>query len=164
MKIFALNILGYLVTSSDVQLGKSAHIVNALLKARWWCYDTIHQVISIFGENPSWQSLFSDKRSVECTVQSRFSDTKFSGNLFSMQLFSTMFSFFFCPWKIEKTTQKSCSESAQTPFSHCPAQATANSPKLIFHVMKFRDQTSVLLSVVKCTVRLIESTRYFGNV
>ena len=88
MKIFALNILGYLVTSSDVQLGKSAHIVNALLKARWWCYDTIHQVISIFGENPSWQSLFSDKRSVECTVQSRFSDTTFSGNL--------LFSGYFC--------------------------------------------------------------------
>ena len=38
----------------------------------------------------------------------------------------------------------------QTPFSHCPAQATANSPKLIFHVMKFRDQTSVLLSVMLC--------------
>ena len=54
----------------------------------------------------------------------------------------------FCPWKIEKTTQKSCSESAQTPFSHSPAQATANSPELILHNKKFRDQTSVLLSVV----------------
>ena len=50
----------------------------------------------------------------------------------------------FCPWKIEKTTQKSCSESSQTPFSHSPAQATAHSPKLIFHIMKFGDQTSVL--------------------
>ena len=47
----------------------------------------------------------------------------------------------FCLWKIENTTQKSCSESAQTPFSH--------SPKLIFHIKKLRDQTSVLLSVGK---------------
>ena len=54
---------------------------------------------------------------------------------------------FFCPWKIEKTTQKSCSESAQTPFSHGPAQATAHSPKLISHIKKFRNQTSVLSSV-----------------
>ena len=53
------------------------------------------------------------------------------------------------PWKIEKNTQKSCSESAQTPFSHSPVQATAHNPKLIFHIMKFRDQTSVLLSVLK---------------
>ena len=48
---------------------------------------------------------------------------------------------------MEKTTQKSCSESAQTPFSHSPAQASAHSRKLIFHITKFRDQTSVHLSV-----------------
>ena len=53
----------------------------------------------------------------------------------------------FCPLKIEKTSQKSCSESAQTPFSHGLAQATAHSPKLISHIKKFRDHTSVLLSV-----------------
>ena len=34
------------------------------------------------------------------------------------------------------------------PFSHSPAQATANSQKLIFHIMRSWDQTSVLLSVV----------------
>ena len=55
---------------------------------------------------------------------------------------------FFCPWKIEKNTQKSCSESAQTPFFHSPATTSAHSPKLIFHNMKYRDQTSVLLSVL----------------
>ena len=68
-----------------------------------------------------------------------------------MQLFSAdakiyiKFFFFqiFCPRKIEKNTPKSCSESTQTPFSHGPA----HSPKLISHIMKFRDQTSVLLSV-----------------
>jgi hypothetical protein len=34
------------------------------------------------------------------------------------------------------------------PFFHSPAQTTAHSPELIFHIMKSRDQTSVLLSVV----------------
>ena len=58
------------------------------------------------------------------------------------------FFFFFSPWKIEKNTQKSCSESAQTPFSHGPAQATAHSPKLISHIKKFRDQTSVQCSLI----------------
>ena len=54
-----------------------------------------------------------------------------------------IFLLIFCPWKIEKKQQKSCSESAQTPFSHSPAQASA----LTSHIMKFRDQTSVLLCV-----------------
>ena len=34
-----------------------------------------------------------------------------------------------------------------TPFFHSPAQTTAHSAELIFHIMKSRDQTSVLLSV-----------------
>ena len=34
------------------------------------------------------------------------------------------------------------------PFFHRPAQTTAHSPELIFHIMKSRDQTSVLLSVI----------------
>ena len=46
----------------------------------------------------------------------------------------------------------SCSESAQTPFSHGLAQATAHSPKLISHIKKLRDQTSVLLSVMPMRV------------
>ena len=33
------------------------------------------------------------------------------------------------------------------PLFHSPAQTTAHSPELIFHIMKSRDQTSVLLSV-----------------
>ena len=63
-----------------------------------------------------------------------------------MQLFSAdamVFSKKNLPRKSEKNTQKSCSESAQTPFSHSPAQATANSPELIFHIIKSRDQTTV---------------------
>jgi hypothetical protein len=34
-----------------------------------------------------------------------------------------------------------------TLFFHSPAQTTAHSPEWIFHIMKSRDQTSVLLSV-----------------
>ena len=71
-----------------------------------------------------------------------------------MQLFSaeaTMFSKRikkkFWPAKSEKTGLKSYSLSAQTLLSHSPAQTTAHSQELIFHIMKSRDQTSVLLSV-----------------
>ena len=39
----------------------------------------------------------------------------------------------FWPRKVEKTTQISCSESAQTPFSHGPAQAGHSpQPKIDF--------------------------------
>ena len=69
---------------------------------------------------------------------------------------------FFWPRKSEKTTQKSCSESAQTPFSRGPAQTTAHSPKLISHIRKFRDETSVLLSVFSTNPR-IQSSHFFQN-
>ena len=39
------------------------------------------------------------------------------------------------------------SPKIQTLLFHSPAQTTAHSPELIFHIMKSRDQTSVLLSV-----------------
>ena len=42
---------------------------------------------------------------------------------------------------------KSCSLLAQTLLFHSPAQTTAHSPELIFHIMNSRDQTSILLSV-----------------
>ena len=42
---------------------------------------------------------------------------------------------FFCPWKIEKNTKKSCSWLAQTHLFHSPAQATAHSLILIFILM-----------------------------
>ena len=77
----------------------------------------------------------------QCTRSDIFSPKKWyfwKKNLRTLQCFQNFYFFLFCPWKIEKTTQKSCSESAQTPFSHGPAQATAHSPKLIFHIMKLR--------------------------
>ena len=41
---------------------------------------------------------------------------------------------------------------------HSPAQTTAHSPELIFHIMKSRDQTSVLLSVVRPYLAIIGLT------
>ena len=54
---------------------------------------------------------------------------------------------FFAYEKLKKTTKKSCSESAQTPFFPQSSPGNSPQPKIVFHVMKFRDQTSVLLSV-----------------
>ena len=56
---------------------------------------------------------------------------------------------FFVPVYIVKisTVPKKLLRIGPDPFFHSPAQATVHSPKLIFHVMKFRDQKSVLLSV-----------------
>ena len=74
--------------------------------------------------------------------------------LFSMLLFSAdaiVFSkknlnFFLTPKKGKNGPQKLLIIGPD-PFFHRPAQATAHSPKLTFHIMKSRDQTSVLLSV-----------------
>ena len=60
-----------------------------------------------------------------------------------------------------KKEKKRASKVAQTLFSHSPAQATAHSPKLIFHILKSRDQISVLLSVMKTTYIL---TKYYTSV
>ena len=38
---------------------------------------------------------------------------------------------------------------AQILLFHSPAQTTAHSPELIFHIMKSRDQTSVVLNEVE---------------
>ena len=70
-----------------------------------------------------------------------------------MQLFSadaTMFSkkiFFFLPTKSWKNLPQKLLIIGPNLFSHSPAQATANSPKSIFHIIKMSHQTSVLLSV-----------------
>ena len=71
-----------------------------------------------------------------------------------MQLFSAEAKMFtkrikknFWPAKSEKTGLKIYSLSAQTLLSHSPAQTTAHSPELIFHIMKVRNQASTLLSV-----------------
>ena len=61
-----------------------------------------------------------------------------------MQLFSagaivfSNFFYFFYNGKVKK----------QALLFHSPAQTTAHSSELIFHIIKSRDQTSVLLSVI----------------
>ena len=81
---------------------------------------------------------------------------------YSMQLFSAdamvfskRFWHFFWTRKSEKTCLKSCSYLAQPLFSHSPGQTTAHSPELIFHIMKSRDQTSVVLSVL-CSINTFD--------
>ena len=50
---------------------------------------------------------------------------------------------------LRNNMKKPPSKVAQTLLFHSPAQTTAHRPELIFHIMKSRDQTSVLLSVKK---------------
>ena len=61
-------------------------------------------------------------------------------------VFSRKFLFFLTPKKLKNGSQKLLIIGPD-PFSHSPAQATAHSQKLFFHITKSRDQTSVLLSV-----------------
>ena len=52
-------------------------------------------------------------------------------------------------FKFFLSLKKQASKVAHTLLFHSPAQITAHSPELIFHIMKSRDQTSVLLSVLQ---------------
>ena len=60
----------------------------------------------------------------------------------------------FNPEKVKKRASKVI--IGPTPFFHSPAQTTAQSPELIFHIMKSRDQTSVLLSVARFILKLVQ--------
>ena len=63
-------------------------------------------------------------------------------------VFKKISTFFFTPEKLKNRPQKLLIISPTPFFSQSsPAQTTAHSPELSFHIMKFRDQTSVLLSV-----------------
>ena len=55
---------------------------------------------------------------------------------------------FLDPEKVKKRASKVAHNRPRPFFPTVQAQATAHSPELIFHIMKSRDQTSVLLSVV----------------
>ena len=72
-----------------------------------------------------------------------------------MQLFSAdaiVFSknnnIFFDPKAGKKQASKVAHNQPNPFFYHSSAQTTAHSPELIFHIMKSRDQTFVLLSVI----------------
>ena len=55
---------------------------------------------------------------------------------------------FFAHEKLKKPPKKVAHNRPRPFYSTVQPRPTANSPKLIFHIMKSRDQTSVLLSVV----------------
>ena len=57
---------------------------------------------------------------------------------------------FFDPEKLKKTLKKVAHNRPKPFYSTVQPRPTAHSPKLIFHIMKSRDQRSVLLSVVFC--------------
>ena len=76
--------------------------------------------------------------------------------LFSMQLFSAdaiVFSkkinFFFDPEKVKKRASKDAYNRPGPFYFTVQPRPTAHSPELILHIMKSRDQTSVLLSVLR---------------
>jgi hypothetical protein len=60
--------------------------------------------------------------------------------------------------KVKKQASK-VAHNQPNPFFHSPAQTTAQSPELIFHIMKSRDQTSVLLSVPETHIK--QAKRHF---
>ena len=63
-------------------------------------------------------------------------------------MFSKIFFFFFLTPKSVKNLPQKLLIIVQNLFFLSPSQPTAHSPELIFHIMKSRDQTSVLLSVL----------------
>ena len=56
---------------------------------------------------------------------------------------------FFAHEKLKKPPKKVAHNQPRPFYSTVQPRPTANSPKLIFHIMKSRDQTSVLLSVLE---------------
>ena len=54
---------------------------------------------------------------------------------------------FFAHEKLKKPPKKVAHNQPRPFYSTVQPRPTANSPKLIFHILKSRDQTSVLLSV-----------------
>jgi hypothetical protein len=80
---------------------------------------------------------------------------EFFSYLFSMQLFSADAMVFskkkikknFDPEKVKKWASKVAHNRPRPFYFTVQPRPTAHSPELIFHIMKCRDQTSVLLSV-----------------
>ena len=55
----------------------------------------------------------------------------------------------FDPEKVKKQASKVAHNRPKPSYFTVQPRPTAHSPELIFHIMKSRDQTSVLLSVVQ---------------
>ena len=63
-------------------------------------------------------------------------------------IFKKKFKFFFDPEKVKKPASKVAHNWSRPFYFTVQPRPTAHSPELISHIMKSRDQTSVLLSVV----------------
>ena len=69
-----------------------------------------------------------------------------------LQCFQKNFKIFFDPEKVKKQALKVAHNRPRPFYFTVQPRPTAHSPELIFHIMKSRDQTSVLLSVEQLTV------------
>ena len=64
-------------------------------------------------------------------------------------VFKKKLKYFFDPEKVKKRASKVAHNRPRPFYFTVQPRPTAHSPELIFHIMKSRDQTSVLLSVLK---------------
>ena len=62
-------------------------------------------------------------------------------------VFNKNLKYFFDPEKVKKRASKVAHNRPRPSYFTVQPRPTAHSPELIFHIMKFWDQTSVLLSV-----------------
>ena len=76
------------------------------------------------------------------------------------KMFSIFFFFFFFPTKSWKNLPQKLLIIGPNILFHSPAQATANSPKSIFHVIKMSHQASVFFSVGQTKTKNIYSYTY----
>ena len=65
----------------------------------------------------------------------------------------------FDPKKVKKQAKKIAHNRPRPFYFTVQPRAMAHSPELILHIMKSRDQTSVLLSVVVCLFVLLDQFR-----
>ena len=68
---------------------------------------------------------------------------------------------FFAHEKLKKTLKKVAHNRPKPFYSTVQPRPTAHSPKLIFHIMKSRDQRSVLLSVVPSYTFYVANYMFF---
>ena len=65
----------------------------------------------------------------------------------TLNYFQKKIKLIFCPWKLKKNGPQKLLIIGPNLLFHSPAQPTAHNPELIFQIIKFREQASVLLSV-----------------
>ena len=71
-----------------------------------------------------------------------------------LECFQKILRFFFDPEKVKKRASKVAHNQPRPFYFTVQPRPTAHSPELTFHIMKSRDQTSVLLSVIQTNLLL----------